>query len=110
MTVKEAALLLDLVPLCEEDPSREIAGAYTGDLLSWVMGRAKSGNIWVTIMSNINVIAVATLCDTSMVILAENSKLEPDALAKAHEECINVYTSPLTSFELCAAIGKNIPV
>ena len=43
------------------DGEREIDGVYIGDLLSWVMGRASQDNAWITIMSNINVIAVATL-------------------------------------------------
>ena len=49
----------DLV-LCEQfevvtlpDKDREIDGVYVGDLLSWVMGRAQSGNAWITIMSNL---------------------------------------------------------
>ena len=53
------------------EPDREIKGVYIGDLLSWVMGRATSGDAWVTIMSNINVIAVAQLTDVACVILAE---------------------------------------
>ena len=40
-------------------------GVYAGDLLSWVMGRAESGNVWITIMSNINIVAVATLADVA---------------------------------------------
>ena len=105
MTVKELADRLSLTPINIDDESREIQGAYTGDLLSWVMGRAKSGNVWVTIMSNINVIAVATLCDVSMVILSEDSRLDNDALVKAKNQGINVYTSNKTSYELCAEIG-----
>jgi hypothetical protein len=45
------------------DGEKEITGGYTGDLLSWVMGRASCGNAWITIMSNINIIAVASLLD-----------------------------------------------
>lgn len=106
MTVKELAEKLNLCALCEDDTSREIDGAYTGDLLSWVMGHAKSGNVWITIMSNVNVVAVASLCDVSMVILSESSELCDDALEKAKLQGINVYTSDKTSFELCYETGK----
>ncbi len=108
MTVKELAEKLNLKAICEDDTEREIDGAYTGDLLSWVMGRAKSGNVWVTIMSNVNVIAVATLCDVSMVILSENSNLDKEALIKAKAQGINVYSSDKTSYQLCAEIGTHI--
>ena len=108
MTVKDICEKLDLNPICEEDTEREISGVYTGDLLSWVMGKAKSGNIWVTIMSNINVCAVASLCDVSMVILSEGCKLDPEALSKASFEGINVYSTEMTSFEVCAAVAALI--
>lgn len=37
------------------ETDREITGVYIGDLLSWVMGRAQSGDAWITIMSNANI-------------------------------------------------------
>ena len=57
------------------DGGREIDGVYIGDLLSWVMGRAQMDNAWITIMTNVNVIAVASLADTSCVILAEGVEM-----------------------------------
>ena len=108
MKVKELANILNLKAINEAETGRDIIGAYTGDLLSWVMGRAKSDNVWVTIMSNINVIAVASLCDVSMVILSENSILDDEAMSKAKMQDINVYSSEKTSFELCSEIGKII--
>lgn len=104
MTVKQLADKIVLKAINEEDTTRLVNGAYTGDLLSWVMGKAKSDNVWVTIMSNVNVVAVASLCDVSMVILAENSMLDDDALDKAKQQGINVYTSEMTSFDLCGKI------
>ncbi len=105
MTVKELADKLKLKVICEDDSARVVVGAYTGDLLSWVMGRAKSDNVWVTIMSNVNVIAVAALCDVSMVILSESSELDEEAKEKALVQGINVYSSEKTSYQLCAEIG-----
>ena len=60
------------------DGDREIDGAYVGDLLSWVMGRAQMDNAWITIMTNVNVIAVASLADTACVILAEGVSMEDE--------------------------------
>ena len=86
-------------------PDKEIDGVYVGDLLSWVMGRATSGDAWVTIMSNINIIAVATLADPACIVLAEGSDLDADVLAKAEREGVNVLSSALDSFALCAKIS-----
>lgn len=108
LTVESLAKELSLTPLCLPDPGREITGGYTGDLLSWVMGRANEGDAWVTIMSNINVIAVASLCDVACVILASGTVLEEKELAAAREKGINVLSSPLPSFELCLAIGERL--
>lgn len=108
MRVKELSDKLSLKVLNEGDTSREIRGAYTGDLLSWVMGRAKSDNVWITIMSNVNVVAVASLCDVSLVILSENSVLDAEAMEKAVMQEINVYSSELTSFELCCKVAELI--
>ena len=108
MKVKELVSYLSLKVLNEADEEREIVGAYTGDLLSWVMGRAKTDNVWITIMSNVNVVAVASLCDVSMVILAENSILDPNALEKARIQGINVYSSDMNSYELCSRISSVI--
>ena len=79
---------------------REIDGVYACDLLSWVMGKANEGDAWITIMSNINTIAVAALKDTACIILAEDVVLEPEILKTAQEKCINVLLSSLSAYEI----------
>ena len=106
MTVHELAAALCLKPLCCPEEDREVTGGYCGDLLSWVMGRAPEGCVWVTVMSNVNVIAVASLADVGCVLLAEGAELDAAALEKAREQKINVYRSPLPVFDLCAALAS----
>jgi acyl-coenzyme A synthetase/AMP-(fatty) acid ligase len=84
---------------------REVNGGYVGDLLSWVMGRAPADCAWVTIMSNINVAAVASLADGACVILAEGVALDEDALAKAEREGINILSMPDGAYEICAKVS-----
>jgi hypothetical protein len=63
---------LGLKVLTDGDLSeREVSGCYIGDLLSWVMGRASSGDVWITIMNNINIVAVASLTDCACILLCE---------------------------------------
>ncbi|MDO4807291.1 MAG: DRTGG domain-containing protein [Coriobacteriales bacterium] len=87
------------------DGDREIDGAYVGDLLSWVMGRAQMDNAWITIMSNVNVIAVASLADTSCVILAEGVTMSEDLIQTAQAKEINVLTSEEPIFETAVKLA-----
>ena len=104
MTVRELSEALGCTFVNMPDGDREVTGGYCGDLLSWVMGRAESGDAWVTIMSNINVIAVSVLADVACVVLAEGVELDTDALNKAKSEGINVISSDMNSFALSAKI------
>ena len=56
MTVNELSAQAEFKALTMPDGEREITGVYIGDLLSWVMGRAKADCAWITIMSNINIV------------------------------------------------------
>lgn len=85
-------------------PEKEIEGVYIGDLLSWVMGRAGENNAWITIMSNANILAVATLADVACIILAEGVTLEGEVLATAEAKQINVLSSSLTAYEIAKII------
>ena len=78
---------------------REITGAYIGDLLSWVMGRARSGDAWITIMSNRNIVAVATLADTACVILAEGVQPDEGVAELAQQKGINLLLSPDSAYD-----------
>ena len=108
MTVYDLSKNSQFNVLSMPEPEREINGAYVGDLLSWVMGRAEADNVWITIMSNINVIAVASLSDVSCVLLAENVTLEDDVLKTAKEKGINVLSTSLTTYEAAIKMAGTI--
>lgn len=93
MTVEALSVLEFLEPVVLPEPEREITGVYIGDLLSWVMGRASSGDAWITIMSNVNILAVASLADTSCIILAEDVKLEAEVIETARQKNVNILSS-----------------
>lgn len=87
-------------------PDKEVSGAYVGDLLSWVMGKAESGNVWITIMSNVNVCAVAALSDCSCILLAEGVRLDDDVLSVAENKGINVLSTELSAFKASLKIAE----
>ena len=108
MTVREMSEKLKLEVVCMPDGDREVSGGYAGDLLSWVMGRARSGDAWITIMSNLNIIAVASLADPSCIILSEGVELDEAVRERAENQGVNVLSSKLDTFALCALIAKEI--
>ena len=99
MTVNELAAACGLEAVLLPDGEREVTGAYAGDLLSWVMGRAHSGDAWITIMSNRNVPAVAALCDAACVVLAEGVQPDEGMAALAAEKGVNVLLSTYGAYE-----------
>ena len=105
MTVKQFAKKFGFSTVCFPDPDREVVGAYVGDLLSWVMGKASADNAWITIMSNINIVAVASLADLSCIILAEGVTLDEDVKAAAEAKCINVLASKNSAFDIAITIS-----
>ena len=106
MTVNAVCEKLGLGVCNLADGEREIEGVYAGDLLSWVMGHAECSNALVTIMSNINTLAVASLLDLSCVILSESVTPDEDFVNTAKQKQINVFTSDMTTYELCVKLSE----
>lgn len=84
---------------------RMVCDVYIGDLLSWVMGRAKSDDAWITIMSNVNILAVASLADTSCIILAEDVTVDETIKATALEKEINILSTNLSIYEAAVLLN-----
>lgn len=106
MTVNDLLKVQDFSPVVLAEPDREIEGVYIGDLLSWVMGRAKSGDAWITIMSNINTVAVATLADTACIVLAEGVTLDDGVKETAEAKGINVVTTSLSAYSAAVKLSQ----
>ncbi|MBR2338887.1 MAG: hypothetical protein IKA63_05425 [Clostridia bacterium] len=109
MTVAELQAALSLEVLVEGDMTREVSGGYCGDLLSWVMGRARSGDAWITVMGNVNAIAVCVLADTACLILSDASPLDDAARARAQAEEIPVLRSDKNTYTLAVELSRLLP-
>ncbi len=81
-----------------EHLDREVTGGYACDLLSYVMAKAKEGNLWLTIQGHANIVAVASLVGLSGVIVTEGAKIEPDTLQKAGQHEVVILTTPLPTY------------
>lgn len=87
-----------------EKPDREISVPFCCDLLSIAMGKMPAGAAWVTVMANINTLAVAALAEASCIILAEDSHLDDVAAQKAKEQGITVLETELPIFDAALLI------
>lgn len=79
---------------------QEVTGGYVGDLLSDVLAHSGKGNLWVTIQTHPNTVAVASMKELSAILLAGGREPDPETLKKAEEEEIPVLRSSLPAFEL----------
>jgi predicted transcriptional regulator len=84
----------------------EVTGGYASDLLSDVMANAIQGNIWVTLQTHQNVVAVAVLRDLSGIIIVNGRKPDEETLKKAEQEKIPIMMSNLPTFELVGRLYK----
>ena len=105
MKVKELVNALNLNVFCgQENLDREIKGGYTSDLLSDVMGFAKEGQIWITLQTHKNVMAIASLKELSAILLVKGNKPEDDMLEQAIEEGIPVLGTDEQTFEVSGKV------
>ena len=79
---------------------KEVTGGYVSDLLSDVIANCKEGNIWITLQTHQNIIAVAVLRELSGIILVNGKSPDADTLKKANEEGIPLMASSLPAFEI----------
>lgn len=70
------------------------------------MGRASTDDVFITIMTNINVVAVASLADVACVVFAEDVTVPQDVLDAAGRKEINLLKSHVPMFETCVAVGR----
>lgn len=91
-----------------DDLSREITEIFCCDLLSVAMGRAPSMSAWVTVMGNVNTIAVATLADVACVILAENAQPDNMCRARAQQQGVTLLATEEPVFEAALKVHQLI--
>lgn len=89
-----------------EDLEQEITGPFCCDLLSICMSRMPKGAAWVTVMGNVNTLAVLSLTDAACIILAEDAVFDEPALEKTKSEGITVFRTELPVFEAALAVHK----
>lgn len=100
MQLKEIQKRLGLKVSSDGDLEREVTGGYASDLLSDVLAHAKEGNLWVTLQTHQNIVAIASAKGLSGIILVNDRTPESETVKKAEAEKIPIFTSNLPTFEI----------
>lgn len=101
MTVSEMASELSLVlESGAEGRANAISGAYVSDLLSDVMGNANEGQVWITLQTHKNIIAIAALKELAAVIVVNGNKPSDDCMAQSNAEQIPIFSTQMRTFEV----------
>ena len=108
MNLSELCESLSLKVINGDVDSVQWDGVYVGDLLSRAMSHVHESNLWITIMSNSNVIAVASLTEAAAVILAEGVELLPDAMKAAVDNEVVILSTTDSVYDLCQKIGETV--
>ncbi len=102
MTVREFAHRNGYRIATEESEAldRPITGVYACDLLSWAMAKVMAGDVWTTVHTNLNVVAVASLTGAACIVIPENIDIEQVTLDRANREDVVMLSAPHGAAEI----------
>ena len=78
----------------------EVTGGYASDLMSDVIARAEAGNLWVTLQTHQNIVAVGVMKSLCGIILVNGREPEKETVQKAEDQGIPILVSTMPAFEL----------
>ena len=107
MNIRDVVEALSLeVKTTKGDLEHRITGCYISDLLSDVMANAREGEVWITLQTHPNIVAVAALKNLSGIIITNKRTPEEETMKKAEDERIVIAVSPLSTFEAGGMLYK----
>ena len=105
MKIKE--LLSNGFELVCGDEEKIIKGCYIGDLLSLAMSRVEKDNAWVTIQSNINIVAVASLMEAGCIIICDGFSPDTGVVERATMQEVTILKTDLSAYDTAKILIKN---
>lgn len=106
MTVKELAKKLDLeLAAGAGGMEREVSGCYIGDLMSLAMSKLSENNVWLTIQTNVNTVAVSVLCESACVIVCDGQHPDETAINRADAESVPLLVTEKGAYEIASKLS-----
>jgi predicted transcriptional regulator len=93
-----------------EGLNRKITGGYVSDLQSDVMGNASRGEVWITLLTHSNVVAITSQKELSCVLLVSSLEPEKDTIFQSNKENIPVLGTHLSTFEIAGLLYQKIKI
>jgi hypothetical protein len=94
------------IKTCRDGLQTDISGAYVSDLLSDVMGNSKKGDVWITLQTHLNIVAVAGHAGLAGIIIVGNRQPQEAVLQKAESEKVTIMSTRLSTFETAGRLYK----
>ncbi len=88
--------------------NNQVSGGYVSDLLSDVMGHATENEIWITLQTHRNVVAIAALKDLAAVILVKGLEPDEDSVEHSNEEGIPMLGTTMETFEIAGKLYDDL--
>lgn len=106
MKIKDIASSLNLDIICRGNGDKQVESAITGDLMSFIVGKATSGSIWITVQNHLNVAAVAVLKEIPLIIITSGRAVPSDLKERCEIEGITLASSDESTFKLCSKLSE----
>ncbi|WP_130863296.1 hypothetical protein [Bacilliculturomica massiliensis] len=107
MTVKDLCGRLGWNLICGSG-EKEVSGCYIGDLLSRVMGNCGESDIWITVQTSRNMIAVAVLADAAAVLLPEGIHVSEEVIRWAEQEDVTLAGCGTSAFSAAVSLAGEL--
>ena len=79
---------------------RDVKGGYVSDMLSDVLSHASKGDIWVTLQTHLNIMAIASMKEIASIIIVNGRHPDDETLNKANTEKIPVLGTGMSAFQV----------
>jgi hypothetical protein len=107
ITIADLVKEFEFEVFCGADKLQSLVkGAYASDLLSDVMGKAREGEVWITMQTHRNIIAVASLKELAAILIVNGSRPEEETIATAAAEGVILLGTKERSFVTCGKLYK----
>ncbi len=100
MTLSDLIQRLDLkVCTGRTGLDRIVSGGYASDLLSDVIAHGQKDDLWVTLQTHPNIVAVAILKELAGIILVNGREPSAETVERAEKEGLPILMTRLNAFE-----------
>jgi hypothetical protein len=84
----------------------EVTGGYTCDLLSDVMANGQPGNLWITMQTHQNVLAVVRIKDLAGIVVVNGRQPGEETIQKADQENVTVLGTGESAFQVSGRLYR----